>query len=511
MTAQKSNKMNTSTHNSNGNKKIIIQKNKDKNIMKLDTSVGSEYDKADTMPLDSRIKYENDNSAFSPSSSNIDAHTLFPSNIDAHTLSPSDCDTTSLSSLDSVSFSLSSSCLTRRSRAKTCFMPQAFRCAECGRSMVEMLGVLAVIGVLSIGGIAGYSYGMDRYRANETINDIMLKSIDIVTNINQNKAPNVSFWSATNPIGYPISFVQDIPNDRYGIQIQNVPSRVCKIVGDALKNMAIVYVGSEDYTPDTNTDPCDESDNNTMEFYFESLKCEPACQDDEICLWGECVSENIEKTKWNVSEGACETNDDCGPCGWCNLYEEDGFSKNKCYAFSNYHACTVDGMEYKGGMCLWGECIPKTGCGPTNPCTGKREYCSNTENTCHDPFPSGNTGTCLKVDFKPYTFSGREYWVSNTVLNYWDAVAACQALGFNDFISVHDLVEGWDEKTITVLERTSLGDYLNDILGGYYVWTKEIVQSSYSSCPDSYLVKLDAKKVYPYGFHSDYTYYAVCQ
>ena len=28
---------------------------------------------------------------------------------------------------------------------------------ESGRSMVEMLGVLAIIGVLSIGGIAGYT------------------------------------------------------------------------------------------------------------------------------------------------------------------------------------------------------------------------------------------------------------------------------------------------------------------------------------------------------------------
>lgn len=40
---------------------------------------------------------------------------------------------------------------------------------EDGRSMVEMLGVLAIIGVLSIGGIAGYSMAMNRYRANEII------------------------------------------------------------------------------------------------------------------------------------------------------------------------------------------------------------------------------------------------------------------------------------------------------------------------------------------------------
>ncbi len=41
--------------------------------------------------------------------------------------------------------------------------------SETGRSMVEMLGVLAIIGVLSIGGIYGYTYAMNRYRANEIL------------------------------------------------------------------------------------------------------------------------------------------------------------------------------------------------------------------------------------------------------------------------------------------------------------------------------------------------------
>ncbi|MBQ8250284.1 MAG: hypothetical protein IJY92_00015 [Alphaproteobacteria bacterium] len=40
---------------------------------------------------------------------------------------------------------------------------------ESGRSMVEMLGVLAIIGVLSIGGIAGYMLSMNRFRANSLI------------------------------------------------------------------------------------------------------------------------------------------------------------------------------------------------------------------------------------------------------------------------------------------------------------------------------------------------------
>ena len=40
---------------------------------------------------------------------------------------------------------------------------------ESGRSMVEMLGVLAIIGVLSVGGIAGYTRAMKNWRANEII------------------------------------------------------------------------------------------------------------------------------------------------------------------------------------------------------------------------------------------------------------------------------------------------------------------------------------------------------
>ena len=40
---------------------------------------------------------------------------------------------------------------------------------EKGRSMVEMLGVLAIIGVLSVGGIYGYSVAMNKYKANEVV------------------------------------------------------------------------------------------------------------------------------------------------------------------------------------------------------------------------------------------------------------------------------------------------------------------------------------------------------
>ena len=40
---------------------------------------------------------------------------------------------------------------------------------EQGRSMVEMLGVLAIIGVLSVGAIAGYSKAMFKYKLNKPL------------------------------------------------------------------------------------------------------------------------------------------------------------------------------------------------------------------------------------------------------------------------------------------------------------------------------------------------------
>jgi len=40
---------------------------------------------------------------------------------------------------------------------------------QFGRSMVEMLGVLAIIGVLSVGAIAGYSTAMTKYKINKVV------------------------------------------------------------------------------------------------------------------------------------------------------------------------------------------------------------------------------------------------------------------------------------------------------------------------------------------------------
>lgn len=46
------------------------------------------------------------------------------------------------------------------------------RVNESGRSMMEMLGVIAIVGILTVGGIVGFSKAMEKWRINKTANQI---------------------------------------------------------------------------------------------------------------------------------------------------------------------------------------------------------------------------------------------------------------------------------------------------------------------------------------------------
>ena len=55
------------------------------------------------------------------------------------------------------------------------------RTEQKGRSMVEMLGVLAIIGVLSVGGISGYSKAMAKYKLTKAQDQITMLLMNIRT------------------------------------------------------------------------------------------------------------------------------------------------------------------------------------------------------------------------------------------------------------------------------------------------------------------------------------------
>ena len=68
---------------------------------------------------------------------------------------------------------------------------------QFGRSMVEMLGVLAIIGVLSVGGIAGYSKAMDKYKLSKT-KDIIINTLTKYSDLTSRKVGSLTIKGANS-------------------------------------------------------------------------------------------------------------------------------------------------------------------------------------------------------------------------------------------------------------------------------------------------------------------------
>ena len=77
---------------------------------------------------------------------------------------------------------------------------------QYGRSMIEMLGVLAIVGVLSVGGIAGYSKAMEKFKINKTIDQVS----HIVANVRTLYAQQTTYGSVQT---WDFKQMGVIPND----------------------------------------------------------------------------------------------------------------------------------------------------------------------------------------------------------------------------------------------------------------------------------------------------------
>lgn len=83
---------------------------------------------------------------------------------------------------------------------------------EIGRSMIEMLGVLAIVGVLSVGGITGYSKAMAKFKTNKLREQINTISTNLMSAfINERSYASLG---ATNVEGIAMAkYLNLIPED----------------------------------------------------------------------------------------------------------------------------------------------------------------------------------------------------------------------------------------------------------------------------------------------------------
>ena len=79
-----------------------------------------------------------------------------------------------------------------------------------GRSMVEMLGVLAIIGVLSVGGISGYSKAMAKFKLTKAQDQISMLLMNIRTAFAT--SPNYAGLNNCAAIQYNIAPGDMVPN-----------------------------------------------------------------------------------------------------------------------------------------------------------------------------------------------------------------------------------------------------------------------------------------------------------
>ena len=109
---------------------------------------------------------------------------------------------------------------------------------QSGRSMIEMLGVLAIIGVLSVGGIAGYSKAMAKYRANKVMEQISM----FVTNTRTMYAQQQTYMNLGNTMAVDMGIV---PDDLIVVDSDGKPTGALRNVFGGPVQIAPSYVNDE--------------------------------------------------------------------------------------------------------------------------------------------------------------------------------------------------------------------------------------------------------------------------
>ena len=101
-----------------------------------------------------------------------------------------------------------------------------YKRSQKGRSMVEMLGVLAIVGVLSVGGVYGYGVAMKKHKANELLHQASMLATTVSAQILTDKPLNVQDFgdSKYGTFGTPTQ----VNAEQFTMQITGMDEAVCE-------------------------------------------------------------------------------------------------------------------------------------------------------------------------------------------------------------------------------------------------------------------------------------------
>jgi len=120
-----------------------------------------------------------------------------------------------------------------------------------GRSMIEMLGVLAIIGVLSIGGLLGYRRAVNNHQANTILDDANRLAFVIMENDRAYEADDFMEEELIDSVPHTGTYNLDAfmaDAGQFGIVVTNVPRGVCEslVPKAAVEYKVRVMPGSEE-------------------------------------------------------------------------------------------------------------------------------------------------------------------------------------------------------------------------------------------------------------------------
>ena len=121
-------------------------------------------------------------------------------------------------------------------------MTQSVCQGQSGRSMVEMLSTLAIVGVLSAGAIGGYSYAMNKHRTNELIYEATKRAQWVGTQLEMNN-PNPSlntFGTDSFGGGRFTGEVVQLENGQIGIKVAGLKEAVCQNILNSIGDNTVI-------------------------------------------------------------------------------------------------------------------------------------------------------------------------------------------------------------------------------------------------------------------------------
>lgn len=104
---------------------------------------------------------------------------------------------------------------------------------ENGRTLLEMLSVLTIIGVLTLGGIIGYRYAMTYYSANETVDEVNRWAVSIAPQLIASEGRgeeqfDISELESPTRMGYRIDAALSTKVGYFDISLYDIPVKVCE-------------------------------------------------------------------------------------------------------------------------------------------------------------------------------------------------------------------------------------------------------------------------------------------